>query len=67
MRSPETISLPQPLQQYEQMNEQMARRAIEQAIQDLRSDIIQNRSQLDSEASNTLRRHQFLLMGAKSD
>jgi len=67
MRSPETISLPQPLQQYEQMNEQMARRAIEQAIQDLRSDIIQNRSQLDSEASNALRRHQFLLMGASSD
>jgi len=66
MKSPETVSLPQPLQEYQQINESMARRAVEQALQDLRTDIVQNRSFIDPQASNAVRRHQFLLMGASN-
>jgi hypothetical protein len=45
-------------------NEAVNRRSTEQAMQDLRNDIVETRAATDKTASLAMRRHQFLLMGA---
>ena len=51
--------------EYDEFNESITRRTIEQAFQDINSDIGNARRQQDTISSKAIRRHQFLLMGAK--
>jgi hypothetical protein len=64
MRSSEHMSLPLSQPQYDQSNEQLMRRTIEQYMQELRNDIQNTQNNKDKEASTGKRRFQFLLMGA---
>lgn len=64
MRTPETITLPVASEQYGFDNEQLMRRSAEQAFQDLRSDVVENRHKSNRDSSLAIRRFQFLLMGA---
>jgi hypothetical protein len=64
MRSSEHMSLPLSQPQYDQSNEQLTRRTIEQFMQELRNDIQNTQNNKDKEASIGKRRFQFLLMGA---
>ena len=63
MRSNETTKLPTPTPQYDFGNESITRRTVEQAVSDLRADIVDVRDGNDSTSSLAQRRHQFLLMG----
>ena len=64
MRSSQTTNLPEATKEYNTTNEQMTRRAIEQALSDLRNDVTESQNLLNSVCSLSQRRFQFLLMGA---
>jgi RNA polymerase-interacting CarD/CdnL/TRCF family regulator len=61
-----TIPLPIASFEYDQQNELANRRLIEQALQDINSEIGTLKTMQQSVVSRSLKRHQFLLMGAKS-
>jgi|TARA_R100000030_G_scaffold7894_1_gene5464 RNA polymerase-interacting CarD/CdnL/TRCF family regulator len=61
-----TIPLPIASFEYDQQNESANRRLIEQALQDINSEIGTLKTMQQSVVSRSLKRHQFLLMGAKS-
>jgi len=63
----EKTSVPLPLanQEYDEINEAITRRTIEQAIQDINSEIGTLKAMQQSNISKSVRRHQFLLMGVK--
>jgi hypothetical protein len=63
MRSSEQVSLPIAEEKFSSSDEQVMRRTVEQALQDLRIDIIETRDGSDKTASLATRRFQFLLMG----
>jgi hypothetical protein len=65
MRTGESFPLPVVSSVRTMQNEQTLRRTIEQYFEDLRIDVINNRDTTDKPASLAMRRHQFLLMGAK--
>jgi len=52
--------------EYEEYDESMSRRAIEQNFQDVSSDIHAVKVQADSDSSLSLRKYQFLLLGASN-
>lgn len=64
MRSSETLTLPTVPQLYTNVNEEMNRRSIVQAYQELRNDVVDIRNTSERDSSLALKRHQFLLMGA---
>lgn len=66
MRSRESTNLPLASNEYNPADEQLMRRTVENAISDLRVDILETRATSDKTASLGLRRHQFLLMGASN-
>ena len=53
-------------QEYEEYDESMSRRTIEQNFQDVSSDIHSVKVQADRDASLSLRKYQFLLLGASN-
>jgi hypothetical protein len=57
-------TLPVANKEYEQQNEQVARRTIEQSLQDISSIVEGNTNKTNKNSSLALRRFQFLLMGA---
>lgn len=63
-----TLKIPQPLpvspQEYQKANEDLTRQLINNSFFEFRSDIERIRSQKDKDLSLSMRRHQFLLMGA---
>ncbi len=59
-------TLPVANKEYEQQNEQVARRTIEQSLQDISSTVEGNTNKTNKDSSLALRRFQFLLMGASS-
>lgn len=59
-------TLPVATQQYERENEQVTRRTIEQALQDVSGIVEGNRDKTNKLSSLALRRFQFLLMGASN-
>jgi len=59
-------TLPVATREYEQQNEQVARRTIEQSLQDISSTVEGNTNKTNKNSSLALRRFQFLLMGASS-
>ena len=61
-----TIPLPLPSSEYDEVNEAITRRTIEQAIQDVNSEVGTVKTMQQSSVSKSIRRHQFLLMGASS-
>ena len=67
MSSKSAPPLPLPLPDYELTNEQITRRTIEQLFQDVFSEINGVESLKTSAASKAVKRHQFLLMGAKGN
>ena len=67
MASKSAPPLPLPLPDYELTNEQITRRTIEQLFQDMFSEINGVESLKTSAASKAVKRHQFLLMGAKGN
>ena len=67
MASKSAPPLPLPLPDYELINEQITRRTIEQLFQDVFSEINGVESLKTSSASKAVKRHQFLLMGAKGN
>ena len=67
MASKSAPPLPWPLPDYELINEQITRRTIEQLFQDVFSEINGVESLKTSAASKAVKRHQFLLMGAKGN
>lgn len=66
MAHSKSIALPLAQQEYNSNDEAVTRRIIEQAIQDLGIDISRLRKMQDVTISKSVKRHQFLLMGAKS-
>tara|TARA_R110000824_G_scaffold37803_1_gene116050 strand:+ start:1756 stop:1962 length:207 start_codon:yes stop_codon:yes gene_type:complete len=52
--------------EYEEYDESMSRRTIEQNFQDVSSDIQAVKVQADRDASLSLRKYQFLLLGASN-
>jgi len=52
--------------EYEQVNEGISRRTIEQNFQDVSSDIHSVKTQSDKDSSLSLRKYQFLLLGASN-
>jgi|TARA_R100000664_G_scaffold311_1_gene917 hypothetical protein len=60
-----TVPLPLASTEYDELNESITRRTLEQAIQDLNSEIGNLKRLQESIASKSIRRHQFLLMGVK--
>ena len=64
----EKTSLPLPLanQEYDEINEAITRRTIEQALQDVNAEVGTLKKMQQSVVSKAVRRHQFLLMGATS-
>ena len=52
--------------EYEEYDESMSRRTIEQNFQDVSSDIEAVKVQADKNASLSLRKYQFLLLGASN-
>ena len=52
--------------EYEEYDESMSRRTIEQNFQDVSSDIHTVKIQGDSDSSLSLRKYQFLLLGASN-
>jgi len=65
MRTSETTTFPVAGPEYSNDNERRHRRLTEQAFNNLRQDVVDNRDGRHSTASLALRRHQFLLMGAR--
>ena len=63
---PRYTTLPVANKEYEQQNEQVARRTIEQSLQDISSTVEGNTNKTNKDSSLALRRFQFLLMGASS-
>jgi|TARA_B100001094_G_scaffold120767_1_gene116478 hypothetical protein len=57
-------TLPVATQAYEQQNEQVARRTVEQSLQDISATVEGNTNKTNKDSSMALRRFQFLLMGA---
>ena len=53
-------------QEYQEYDESMSRRTIEQNFQDVSSDINSVKVQADSDSSLSLRKYQFLLLGASN-
>ena len=51
---------------YEEYDESMSRRTIEQNFQDVSSDIYSVKTKDDKDASLALRKYQFLLLGASN-
>ena len=64
----EKTSVPLPLanQEYDEINEAITRRTIEQALQDVNAEVGTLKKMQQSVVSKAVRRHQFLLMGATS-
>tara|TARA_Y100000592_G_C5311936_1_gene240580 strand:- start:304 stop:507 length:204 start_codon:yes stop_codon:yes gene_type:complete len=60
-----TVPLPLASTEYDELNESITRRTVEQAIQDLNSEVGNLKRLQESIASKSIRRHQFLLMGVK--
>tara|TARA_R100001440_G_scaffold21971_2_gene35842 strand:- start:28 stop:231 length:204 start_codon:yes stop_codon:yes gene_type:complete len=60
-----TVPLPLASTEYDELNESITRRTLEQSIQDLNSEIGNLKRLQESIASKSIRRHQFLLMGVK--
>ena len=58
-----SVPLPIATPEYEELNEIITRRTIEQTFQDINSDIGNSKRKQDSISSKAMRRHQFLLMG----
>jgi len=52
--------------EYEEYDESMSRRTIEQNFQDVSSDIHAVKVQADKDSSLSLRKYQFLLLGASN-
>ena len=52
--------------EYEETNESVSRRTIEQNFQDVSSDIESVKTQSDKVSSLSLRKYQFLLLGASN-
>ena len=52
--------------EYEERDESVSRRTIEQNFQDVSSDIHSVKTQDDSDSSLSLRKYQFLLLGASN-
>ena len=52
--------------EYEEIDESMSRRTIEQNFQDISSDIHTVKIQADKDSSLSLRKYQFLLLGASN-
>jgi hypothetical protein len=63
---PRYTTLPVSTPNYDSQNEQVTRRTIEQALQDITSDVEGNTNKTNKNSSLALRRFQFLLMGASS-
>ena len=63
---PRYTTLPVANKEYDQQNEQVARRTIEQSLQDISSTVEGNTNKTNKDSSLALRRFQFLLMGASS-
>ncbi len=65
-----TINAYRPLnrapREYEEYDESISRRTIEQNFQDVSSDIHSVKVQADSDSSLSLRKYQFLLLGASN-
>ncbi len=65
-----TIKVYRPLHraphEYEEYDESISRRTIEQNFQDVSSDIHSVKVQADSDSSLSLRKYQFLLLGASN-
>lgn len=57
-------TLPVATRDYEQRNEQVARRTVEQSLQDMSATVEGNTNKTNKDSSMALRRFQFLLMGA---
>ena len=53
-------------QEYQEYDESMSRRTIEQNFEDVSSDINSVKIQADSDGSLSLRKYQFLLLGASN-
>jgi hypothetical protein len=53
-------------QEYQEYDESMSRRTIEQNFEDVSSDINSVKIQADSDSSLSLRKYQFLLLGASN-
>jgi len=60
-----TIALPLPSQEFDQNNEGVTRRLIEQAIEDINARITLTDKMKSTTISKASRRQQFLLMGMK--
>jgi hypothetical protein len=60
------IPLPLASSEYNETNESIARRTIEQAFQDINAEVGTLKKMQQSVVSKAVRRHQFLLMGATS-
>ena len=60
-----TIALPIPGLEYDENEEAVTRRIIEQAIEDLNVKIIRVQRMQESVTSKASKKHQFLLMGTK--
>jgi hypothetical protein len=52
--------------EYDETNESVSRRTIEQNFQDVSSDIQSVKTQSDKDSSLSLRKYQFLLLGASN-
>lgn len=63
----EKLNIPLPIAslEYDENNEAITRRTIEQAFQDINSEIRTLKTMQQSVVSKAIRRHQFLLMGVK--
>ena len=63
----EKLNIPLPIAslEYDENNEAITRRTIEQAFQDINSEIRTLKTMQQSGVSKAIRRHQFLLMGVK--
>lgn len=67
MSSPKIMQpIPVASVEYDARNETVARRTIEQNLQDLATEVSAVGSQTSTTATLAMRRHQFLLMGASS-
>ena len=63
MADKSSIPLPIATPEYEELNETITRRTIEQTFQDINIDVANSKRKHDSISSKAMRRHQFLLMG----
>jgi hypothetical protein len=60
-----TIALPRPNPEYDDNDEAVTRRILEQAIQDLNVKLTRVQRLQEVMTSKAMKRHQFLLMGVK--